>query len=151
MKLDESHPANALLLAHLRVRSPNTAALEAIDADPYAYMNLGTHPDVVEYMWSKLCAMLPADCRAIVHRTPALVQPDSGLVFALGYGTQYLVLLTGNDLDIARTAGYRDEQTWSGGRKTRSEETFGAGWLFGAWGKNESGWMLDTYNALRQP
>jgi hypothetical protein len=148
MKLDESHPANALLLAHLRVRSPNTAALETIDADPHAYLNLGTHPDIVEYMWTKLCVLLPADCRAIVHRTPALVQPDSGLVFALGYGTQYLLLLIGKDFDAARAAGYRNEQTWTGGRKTLSEETFGPGWLFGAWGKSEPEWMGDTYTAL---
>jgi hypothetical protein len=148
MKLDETYPANLALIRHLSDRNPNAAPLASPESEPYAYLNLGSHPDIVEYLWTTLCTSLPADCRAIVHGTPALVHPDAGIVFALAYGTQYLLRLTGADLDAARAAGYRNEQIWAGGNKTNSEEVFGPGWLFGAWGKSESEWMLNTCAAL---
>jgi hypothetical protein len=148
MKLDETHPANLLLIRHLSSRNPNAALLASPVSEPYAYLTLGSHPDIVEYVWTALCASLQADCRAIVHGTPALAHPDAGIMFAFAYGTQYLLRLFGTDLDAARAAGYRNEQTWAGGNKTNSEEVFGPGWLFGAWGRNESEWMLNTYAAL---
>ena len=150
MKLDETHPANALLLSHLQARTPKAPSLASPESEPYAGLVLGSHPDIVDYLWTRLCAALPVDCRAIIHGTPALMHPESGIVFAIAYGTQYAFCLYGGNLDAARAAGYRNEQTWGGGRKTNSEETFGPGWLFGAWGKNEAGWMLDTYKMLGQ-
>ena len=47
---------------------------------------LGTHPDIIEHMW-KLDATLPRSCRWVFWGGPALVHPDTGVVFAVGFGT----------------------------------------------------------------
>ncbi len=52
--------------------------------DPH--YGLGTHPDIVEHMW-KLDALLPQRCRWVFWGKPSLVHPQSGVVFAVGFGT----------------------------------------------------------------
>jgi hypothetical protein len=53
-------------------------------ADPW--YGLGTHPDIIEIMW-KLDDELPRRCRWVFWGCPALVHPDTGVVFAVGMGT----------------------------------------------------------------
>ncbi|NVO13390.1 MAG: hypothetical protein HXX10_05075 [Rhodoplanes sp.] len=53
-------------------------------ADPY--YGLGTHPDIIDVMW-RLDASLPQSCRWVFWGGPALVHPDTGIVFVVGYGT----------------------------------------------------------------
>jgi hypothetical protein len=53
-------------------------------ADPF--YGLGTHPDIVERMWA-LDTGLPRSCRRAFWGRPALVHPDTGVVFAVGFGT----------------------------------------------------------------
>jgi hypothetical protein len=75
-------------------------------ADPL--YGLGTHPHIVEIMW-KLDDALPQRCRWVFWGRPALVHPDTGVVFAIGIGTIGHVirlppqLLNAEDLQHART------------------------------------------------
>jgi len=53
-------------------------------ADPR--YGLGTRPDIIELMWN-LDDTLPQQCRWVFWGRPALVHPDTGVVFAIGIGT----------------------------------------------------------------
>ena len=53
-------------------------------ADPW--YGLGTRPDIIEIMWN-LDDTLPQQCRWVFWGRPALVHPDTGVVFAIGIGT----------------------------------------------------------------
>ena len=52
-------------------------------ADPW--YGLGTRPDIIEIMWN-LDDTLPQRCRWVFWGRPALVHPDTGVVFAVGIG-----------------------------------------------------------------
>jgi hypothetical protein len=58
-------------------------------ADPW--FGLGTHPDIIEALW-KLDDSLPQRCRWVLWGRPALVHPETGIVFAVGFGTIGFVL-----------------------------------------------------------
>jgi hypothetical protein len=62
---------------------PLSQALTEVD-DPWN--GLGTHPDIIEHMW-KLDDTLPRCCRWVFWGGPALVHPQTGVVFAVGLGT----------------------------------------------------------------
>jgi hypothetical protein len=53
-------------------------------ADPL--WGLSTHPDLIEGLWG-LERGLPRRCRWVVWGYPALVHPQSGVIFALAFGT----------------------------------------------------------------
>jgi hypothetical protein len=71
--------------------SPERPLSQSLDevADPW--FGLGTHPDIISKMW-KLDDSLPQKCRWVLRGKPALVHPDTGVVFAVGFGTIGIVL-----------------------------------------------------------
>lgn len=83
----------------VRPDPPLCQPLETV-ADPVN--GLGTHPDIVFHMW-KLDSGLPTSCRYVFFGGPALVHPETGVVFAVGYGTVGYVLRL--PPDILATAG----------------------------------------------
>jgi hypothetical protein len=64
--------------------SPPLSQSLAEIADPW--FGLGTHPDIVSHLW-KLDESLPQRCRWVFWGRPALVHPETGVVFAVGFGT----------------------------------------------------------------
>jgi hypothetical protein len=56
-------------------------------------MALGTHPDLVEYLW-RLAAPLPGACACVINERsfPLLSHPGSGVIFGLAGGTSTLAL-----------------------------------------------------------
>jgi hypothetical protein len=144
MNLDESHPLNQKLMS--RKKMPGVPAIGPPDAHPDPYMQLGSHPDVVQRVWDDLGGALPVDCRAIVYGTPGLVQPHSGVVLAMAYGTAYAIRVPTQLIAAAYKAGCKAEQSWTPGGKTIIEEEFGCGWVFGAWVEEESKWLLAAYD-----
>lgn len=127
----EAHPANRGVLAHLRARTSEGAPLTARPGDvPSPYLGLGAHPDVVERVWDQLGWALSEDCRCIVHGTPALVDPGTGLVLALALGTSYVLRIAPADLEGSLAAGARTTHAFAGGG-TLDLATFGPGWVFG--------------------
>ena len=90
MHLDPSHPLNQQVLRHVKaVRQRNQVPIAGPDEHADPYMEAGSHPDIVARVWDQLGRSLPGDCRAMLYGGPALVDPHSGLIIALAYGTQY--------------------------------------------------------------
>jgi hypothetical protein len=100
-KIDFASAANATVLRFLGVAEPELArATSAVGVDR---MILGTHPDLVDYLW-KLGASLPGPCACVVdgRSFPLLSHPESGVVFAVAGGTNTLGLrLPGPELAAA--------------------------------------------------
>ena len=88
-QIDFESPANATVLGYLRVADPaNAHTTSPKDVD---YMALGTHPDLVVYLW-KLGRSLPCVCACAIgaRSFPLLVHPGSGIIFGLAGGTNTL-------------------------------------------------------------
>jgi hypothetical protein len=84
------NPANASIIAHLRARMPRSiASASPTSVDPW---QLGTHPDLVEYLWTTLGDSLPRTCDWVVYGSPTLVHPSVGVVFAFAGGTDTLAM-----------------------------------------------------------
>jgi hypothetical protein len=145
MRLDEEHPDNRLLIEYCRSRKPKALPLAPPESNPHAYLNLGSHPDIVERIWDGLNAHLPQDCRAIVYGSPVLVHPGAGIVIAMGYGTSYVLRVPEAFIGAALALGCTARHTWSGGASTDIAGQFGNGWLFGNWLREEAQWLAATF------
>lgn len=109
---------------------------------------LGTHPDIVELLWTRLNRLLSTDARFLVADTAALVDTGSGLIVAVALGTQYAVLLTGAGLAAATDAGFETSHQFATvGRTLDLSEVFGPGWVFGRYDEREGGWLVETVAA----
>ena len=53
---------------------------------PIPWYGLGTHPDIIEALWD-MDDSLPQRCRWVFWGGPALVHPETGVLFAIGMGT----------------------------------------------------------------
>lgn len=151
MRLDETHPVNVRVIAHLlqgprRGTSAPPIARPSSHVDPY--LKAGAHPDIVQRVWDDLGHALPHDCRALVYGLPALVHPTAGVVLALTYGTAYVLRVPEDTVPAALKAGCTIERRWSTGATTRLDETLGPGWVFGNWVKDEAVWLSDVYDPL---
>lgn len=68
-----------------RVKPPAPLSLSLAQVDDPLY-GLGTHADIIEHMWA-LDQSLPQSCRWVFWGHPSLVHPQTGVVFAVGFGT----------------------------------------------------------------
>ena len=150
MKLDHSHPMNQGVIRHCGGRE-GVSPIAAPAEHPDPYLQAGSHPDVVERLWDGLGSGLPVDCRALVYGTPALVDPEIGVVLALAFGTQYALRVPDARLDEALNAGCRTGQDWTGGGRTDVEEELGRGWVFGCWADDELRWVGETRASVSAP
>jgi len=84
--LDFTNLANRDVLTFLHIDHPDQAS--TYTPAEVNWLNLGTHPDLVEYFW-KLAADLPVPCTCVIGKTsnPLLVHPTSGVIFGLAGGT----------------------------------------------------------------
>lgn len=109
---------------------------------------LGTHPDVVDWLWDSLNGVLPADARYLVVGGPALVEPASGIVLAVGLGTEYAVRLEAPQYTEARAAGFEVVHHF----RTLDvildlAQTLGPRWVFGRFDAREPDWLAASYRA----
>ncbi len=144
-----THPQNAKVLAFLAERSSGSPVVVAPDAVPNAYFACGCHPDIVERLWDQLGKTLPADCRCVVHGTPALAHPQTGVILGVGIGTAYGLWLSGEASVEAARAGVTASTTWSSGDIMHIDSELGEGWVFGAWLASESNWCSSAYAAAQ--
>jgi hypothetical protein len=138
MWIDTSHPANALLLRHYELHEGPVIAPPGSVSDPY--LNCGSHPDVVERVWDQLGSVLSTEARCLVAGTPALVLPNSGVVAALGYGTQYCIRVPLGSIAEALASGASTVQRWTTGGQTDIQTELGQDWVFGSYSKQELLW-----------
>ena len=149
MYLDLSHPLNAQVLRHIEQAKHRDAVLiSGPDDHPDPYMEAGSHPDIVERIWDQLGRSLPVDCRAMLYGGPALVEPGSGVVIALAYGTQYVIRIPREYRAQALEAGCSIEQSWTTGGKTNAAEALGDDWVFGGYLADEAAWLAETCAAV---
>ena len=66
--------------------APNAPVSQSLDAVTDPWYGLGTHPDIIEALW-EMDDSLPQRCRWVFWGGPALVHPETGVVFAIGMGT----------------------------------------------------------------
>jgi hypothetical protein len=147
--VDISNPLNQKVLKYLSLRypdSPLTLLPEESKRDPY--MSSGSHPDIVERIWKGIGSKLDSDCRLIVCGTPALVQPQTGIILAFALGTQYCLHLPPDLVSTALTAGAQTTTKWSNGRVTDAASKFGEGWIFGSWKKDEIESCREAYRVF---
>jgi len=135
-----STPTNAKVLAYLSRGGGTTPEAIPPDAVEDPYYRLGSHPDIVERVWDQLGAAVPKPCRCIAGGTPALVHPQTGIIFALALGTQYGLRLPGGLADEAVRAGAKTQVRWSYGGDLDTRRDLGDEWVFGAWLKQEADW-----------
>jgi hypothetical protein len=113
-------------------------------------MNCGSHPDVVEHVWRVLARKLPAESRCLLFGTPALVDPRSGVVLSVCYGTEYCVRLPNGALPAALRRGARVSTTWTVGATTNIQKQFGSDWIFGHWLPEEVKWCEESCQQFRE-
>ena len=145
MGMDIAQPRNAKVLIYLSHGHPDAPQIAAHDTVHDPYYRCGCHPDIVARLWDQIGAALPADCRCLVHGTPALVHPKNGVILAVGVGTQYGLLLPNSFATEAITAGAKTCVTWSTSGSMDIRRAFGEDWVFGAWIANELTWCKTVY------
>ncbi len=147
--MDISVAMNQKVLAYLSARypdSPLTLLPQENERDPY--MHLGSHPDIVVRIWKEIGANLDSDCRLIVCGTPALVQPETGIILAFALGTQYCLHLPPLLARSALATGAKTTTKWSNGSVMDVAKKFGEGWIFGKWLKDEIEWCQQAYRVF---
>jgi hypothetical protein len=155
------HPANAGILGYLgsseRLKNSVSVARQNPSCSPRSvddpYMKLGTHPDLVEWLWDKVTVKLPIKCRWIVYGTPVLVNPRSGIIFGFAGGTHtYAFRLPTPERQTALEAGAKQVWYYPAYPELKIEasildlNTIGKEWLFGGWFKGEEEWCLAAFN-----
>jgi hypothetical protein len=152
LRVNIARPENIKVIAHLTraggyfaSKSHDSPAFAAWDSVPNPYSGCGCHPDIVEYLWDKIGKSLSADCRGLVYGTPALVQPKSGVILALGKGTRYNLHLPGSIGAEAIKKGAKTQVKWSTGDFTDIQKEYGEDWFFGTFLPDELIWCKQAY------
>ncbi len=139
-------PANAALCRYLE-RHGRPGAPAIVRPDHYArpHDSLGTHPDLVARLWDELAADLPADCRFVVFGAPALVRPDTGIVFGFAGGTHTYALRVPADIRQEAMRAGAERVIKYPRRPPFDLEIIGPEWVFGRWLKGEERWCRSAY------
>jgi hypothetical protein len=89
--LNFNSPDNQAILKYLGITEPAQAATYL--PKEINYFALGTHPDLVEYLW-KLGGEATQGCACVINErsSPLLVHPTSGIIFGLAGGTGTLAM-----------------------------------------------------------
>ncbi len=144
-RVDFASPANASVLRFLRIEDPSRA--RTTRPRGMGLLALGTHPDLVEYLW-KLPAGEP-DCVACVineRSYPLLTHARSRIIFALAGGTSTLALrLPEPELSVALAVpGFGREYRYPGGPV--SAAAIGDGWaLVKPFSESNVGWCRRAF------
>ena len=140
-------PANDAVLRYLQTSS----GLEAPPSEPPAsipdvYFRLGTHPDLVEWLWVTLAAELPVDCSWVVYRRPVLRHSASGIIFAFAGGTHMYALRLPEAERSEVFARRSSRQFLVNGKTWLDLDDLGVEWAFGSWQKDEARWCRAAYD-----
>ncbi len=132
---------------HARNELKFPPCIRPVESPRDPYMNLGSHPDIVEHLWDQLGPVLTHDCRCIVFGTPGLVAPRSGILLAKAFGTQFILRIPREVMGEALRAGAKTKMTWGPNHVTDLVQEYGDDWIFGHWSKQEPEWLLAVCKA----
>jgi hypothetical protein len=164
MNVDFSSARNATILRYLRnpydiivgrkaelfraARERDLAAGRVRDhqsPDSINWLNLGTHPDLVERLWREMTVSLPEPCQWVVYGGPALVHPRTGIIFGWAGGTHtYGLRLPEGDRAGALAAGAETIARYSNG-DSLDVTRIGDEWVLGKWLDAETAWCFAAY------
>jgi hypothetical protein len=164
-----AHPANAGILAYLRKvkapsRNPLLSGVLNVHDDPQLescdpavvrerFDRMGTHPDCIERLWTYLDGALPERCGWVVHATPVLAHPRTGVIFGCAGGTTYSLRLPPKELATARAAGLRQTHHFPAypdlgiTASVTDLGEIGPEWVYGAWHRDEPAWCEAAFHA----
>jgi hypothetical protein len=148
LRLVSENQMNAQVLEYLKKRDKTAPFFAMPDEVVDPYMAQGSHPDVVEYVWKRMGASLPMDCRCIVCGTPALLHPKTGTILAFCNGTGYCLRLLPSLIAQALSMGAKTYIKWSYGADLDTKRDLGPDWVVGQWLKDEISWCVATYQNL---
>ncbi|MBI5118662.1 hypothetical protein HZA56_19515 [Candidatus Poribacteria bacterium] len=151
-KVNLEHQANGGILRYLRSGSKGHSQPSAAPEDiQNPYYDLGTHPEIVARIWDEITVKLTTDCRCVVYGAPALVHPESGIIFGFAGGTQtYALRLPEPERREAIRKGAEQVHTYMDGSKLDLKD-FGKEWVFGGWFDIEAEWCLAAYEFAGNP
>ncbi len=131
-------------LAGKPVKAPPPLSQSLDDVDDPLY-GLSTHPDIISRLW-KLDRSLPQRCRCVLWGRPALVHPQTGVVFAVGYGSIGLVMRL--PADIRRQATPEQASAVIPGNPGQTFDISPAGpeWRFLRQHAPENAWVRGAYD-----
>ena len=116
--------------------------------DPY--YQAGAHPEIVERVWDKMGASLPAESRCLLYGVPVLTQPEAGIVLAVAIGTGYALRLPEEEITFAHADGY--QTIWNvSPSPLDATQIFGEDWVFGRFEDRESRWCRMLYERFTSP
>lgn len=143
--VDFKHPANAGILKRLGRSTGGAMVSDGSPEDhPDPYFQLGTHPELVSWLWNKITVSLPEKCQWIINNRPVLVHPATGIIFGYAEGTHaYALRLPPAVYQEAIEQGAKRVHTYAS--STFDLETVGDGWIFGRWRREEAAWCLAAY------
>jgi|SRR5665213_2929787 len=116
-------------------------------ADPYR--GCGSHPEVVERLWDHIGRVFPLDCRGLVYGNPSLIHGKTGIIFAVGFGTCYILRLPGSIGSQAIDLGSQTRMKFSTGLQLDIRLILGDEWVFGDFQQNELVWCKEAYEAYK--
>ena len=140
-----AQPQNEKVLRYLARAKRDVPEYAAWDSVQNPYYRCGCHPEIVERIWDQIGKALPGDCRCLITGIPALAHPASGVILAIGIGTQYGLRLPPASTGDAINAGAKTTTKWSGGNVMDINRELGDDWIFGAWLENEIAWCKTAY------
>jgi hypothetical protein len=126
---------------------PLSQSLADVDDPVYG---LGTHPDIVEHMW-KLDDTLPRSCRWVFWGGPAFVHPQTGVVFAVGFGTIGYVMRLPPHVLAQATPEQASQQVTRNPAYVFDISGAGAEWCFVTLHAPEAEWCRAAYDFAGLP
>jgi hypothetical protein len=108
--------------------------------DPW--FGLGTHPDIIE----AISKSLPQRCRWVLWGRPALVHPESGVVFGVGFGTIGFVLRLSPELLKADPTTGSVIKRGNPGQTPHNISSAGPEWRFVEPGPSAIKWCRHAYD-----
>jgi hypothetical protein len=142
-----NNPANAGLRRYFepRFQQKGVSCLASPEDVSHPYYTLGTHPDLVARLWDELGNILPADCRAAFFGNPALIHPETGIVFGFAGGTHtYSLRLPAAQRLQATGIGAKRVKHYPG-QPSFDLDQIGEEWVFCGWFKDEEAWCRAAY------
>ncbi len=139
---------NGRTLAYLKTLSElrPTSPRNLVTVETATWKSLFVHPGVFERLWVTLPAALPQDCRAIAYGSPVLQHPQTGLIFAIAFGTNYALFVPFGALNDIEVDEHDFARKMTGGEVIDLRVELGDGWLFGRWREVELEWCRRAYD-----
>jgi len=143
-------PLNLKVLHYLTQNHSKARLFALPDTVVDPYNNCGSHPDVVHVIWDVINPALPSDCRGLVYGCPTLVQPNSGVILAIGIGTDYCLRLPGELGIEAIKLGAKTFIKWTAGNTMDVRGELGEDWVSGFGGFTKLVWCKQVYEMFNQ-